>query len=128
MNPEVLRIIQGLQAGGTNSTHLLTGEDAKGWGLNTGTLGALGTGIQGLGGLASIYFGNKQLGLAEDQYETNKAFGNRNLANQAQTVNNSLEARYRAALAAKGQGTQGTQSESLQSYLDRSKVDGSAIG
>ena len=95
---------------GQQSTNLFSGEAAKGFGLNTGTMGALGSGIEGLGGLASIYFGNKQLGLAEDQYNTNKEFGNRNLANQATTINNSLEARYRAALAAKG-FTPGEESE-----------------
>ena len=97
-------------------------------GFNKGTLGALGQGIQGLGGLASIYFGNKQLGMAEDQYNTSKEFGNRNIANQAQTINNALESRYRATLAAKGIGTEGGQGkESLESYLNRSKVNGSAI-
>lgn len=126
MNEDVMNFLKQLQQG-QQSTNLFSGTNASGFGLNTGTMGALGNGIEGLSGLASMYFGNKQLGLAEDQYNTNKAFGNRNLANQATTVNNSLEARYRAALAAQGQGTQGSQGESLQSYLNRSKVDGSAI-
>ena len=100
-----------------------------GFGANMGTMSALGTGVQGLGSLASMYFGNKQMNLAEDQYNTNKDFGNRNIANQAQTTNNSMEARYRAAMAANGVNTNtGAGKEGLDSYLARSKVDGSAIG
>lgn len=102
---------------------------ADGFGFNKGTFGAVGQGIGALSDLAGIYFGKQQLDLAEDQYNTNKAFGNRNIANQAQAANNTIEARYRAALAAKGHGVEGGgNKESLQSYLDRSRVDGSAIG
>lgn len=108
---------------------------SNGFGLNTGTLNILGNGIDGLGQLARLYFGSKQLGLAEDQLEANIDFGNRNIANQAQTINRSLEARYRAALSARGQGLDGQNlsgsgpaSESLDSYLARNKVDGSPVG
>lgn len=101
----------------------------QGFGFNSGTFGAVGGAINGLSQLSSLYFGNKKLKLAEEQFDTNKAFANRNNANQARTINNSLEARYRAALAQSGVGLQGGgNKESLQSYLDRSKVDGSAIG
>lgn len=102
---------------------------AGGFGMNKGTFNTVGQGIGALGDLASIYFGIQQLGLAEDQYNTNKAFGNRNIANQAQTINTSLENRYRAALANKGYSTEGGgHLEALDTYLAKSKVDGSPVG
>ena len=107
----------------------------QGFGLNSGTANAAGSALGAITDLAGLYFGNKQLKLAEKQLETNKAFGNRNIANQAKVINNTLEARYRAALAAQGvnpetggTGTGGTQRESLDAYLSRSKVDGSKVG
>lgn len=128
---QVMQLLAQKQDGGQDISKILNlqGNDqdsvfgSGGFGFNKGTMNGIGQGIQGLGGLASIYFGSKQLGLAEDQYNTNKEFGNRNIANQATTINNSIEARYRAAQAAKG----GKGMESVDSYLNRSKVDGSAI-
>ena len=100
------------------------------------TFNTIGAGIGGLTDLAGLYFGAKQLKQAENQFRTNTEFANRNLANQSKLINNQLEARYRAALAAKGidPATGGTsptgsqQRESLDSYLARSRVDGSAVG
>jgi hypothetical protein len=99
----------------------------QGLGFNKGTFSALGSGLQSLGDLAKMYYGNKALKLGEQQYRTNVDFGNRNIANQSKLINNTLEARYRAAQAANaGGGNENT--ESLDSYLARSKVDGSPIG
>lgn len=107
----------------------------KGFGFNSGTANVAGNILGGITDLAGLYFGNKKLKLAKDQLATNTAFGNRNIANQAKVINNTLEARYRAALAAQGvnpetggTGSGGTQRESVDSYLARSKVDGSAVG
>ena len=75
--------------------------------LGNGGLGAMFKGMNlqdimgGLGGLASLYMGNKQLGLVKDQYNTNKAFGNANLVNQSKDYNRNLNDMYAKALAAK---------------------------
>jgi len=97
----------------------------EGFGLNRGTFSAVGAGIGAAKDLAGLYTGYKQMQMAKEQMRTNKAFGNRNIANQAQTINTSLEAKYRAALAGEGPNSG---RESVDSYMSRNRVDGSAVG
>lgn len=52
-------------------------------------------GLQGLGSLASLWMGNKSLGMAKDQFNFTKDMTNTNLNNQLQTYNTSLEDRLR---------------------------------
>lgn len=82
-----------------------------------------------------LYGASKQYGLMEDtlelnqdkfklsqnQYNTDKAFANRNLANQASTINSAMNDRQRARIASGGNY------ESLSSYMDKNRVDGSAV-
>ena len=79
--PSVMDILSSMQQQQNNGSGGLFGRPqmqdqglfgSQGFGLNQGTFNTLGQGLQGLQGLASIYFGNKQLNLAEDQYNTNK--------------------------------------------------------
>lgn len=87
----------------------------------------LGDIVGGLQGLAGIYFGNKNLKLAKDQFNTNTAFANTNLGNQAKLINNSLEARYKQALASKQGTAEGASMASLEDYMKKASVDGSPI-
>lgn len=72
-----------------------------GWVNNN--LGGWGNVFSGLQGLGNLYFGLQNLGLAKDQlalqqdaFNFNKGITTRNLANQIQAYNTSLEDRYRA--------------------------------
>ena len=73
--------------GGTNTN----GTKWNGWGGM-----ALGT-LQGFG---NLYGSMKNYGLARDQYETSKAFAEKNLANQTKLVNNQITDRNNARNAA----------------------------
>ncbi len=93
--------------GGTISD---TGQLVQGGGL--GSLGNLtfenGLGaIKGLTGLANAYTGYKQLGLAEDAFDFNKAAANREYVANVQKYNNSL-ARTAAVDKHYGSQTAGT--------------------
>ena len=58
---------------------------------NTDTLSAIGTGLEGLSGLANAYMGYKNFNLAKDMFNYQKALANRNLANQAKIINNTYD-------------------------------------
>lgn len=89
--------------------------DALGWlGDNSQGLGSL---LQGIGALSSIFTTNKQIGLAEDNLNFQKEAYNTNLANQISTYNTNLEDRIR------GRYSTADQSEAqIQSYLDKNKL------
>lgn len=95
-------------------------------GFSLGDYGKLGLGA------AQAYLGYKNLGLQEDALDFSRGSFNRNLANQAQLINNEMEARQRARLETSGQygrdevGQAGLQSD-LQSYLKPRQVSGKAI-
>lgn len=65
-----------------------------------GNLGLLG--LQGYTGLKSLSLANKQLGLANQQFDFEKGLANRNLSNQAKTINNSYDAAGQAAIGLLG--------------------------
>ena len=111
------------------------------WGNVTGMVGA-GAGIlQGLGNLADAYTAYKGLQLAKDQFKYQKGLANRNLANQAQVINNSYDNAAQVAAGMIGGGsynpatdTQGSfgmvDQATVDQYAKKAKekhVDGSAI-
>ena len=65
----------------------------------TETASAVGTGIQAVTGLASIYLGLKQFGLAKDSFKESKRQFNLNFDTQAKLTNSRLEDRQRARVA-----------------------------
>ena len=85
----------------------------------TGTQGWGMPALQTFGGLASIYMGMKQYGLAKDSLKENKRQFNMNHKNQVSMVNNQLEDRQRARL--NSNGGQGTY-ESVGTYMDKHGV------
>lgn len=99
---------------------MIGNKDSMGW--LTGGLGAVGN-------LASIWQGNKQLGIAQNNLEQQKAFANRGLANQAAAYNatakNRAQSKYNLA-ADKAQYVKdyGTVAQQMDKY----GMDGSAIG
>jgi len=75
--------------------------------------------LQTFGGLASIYMGMKQYGLAKDSLKENKRQFNMNHKNQVSMVNNQLEDRQRARINSNsGQGSY----ESVGTYMDKHGV------
>jgi len=94
------------------------GNQSEGFGFNNTTFNGIGTGLKGLGQLAALYYGSKQLKQAKNQFATQTAFANRNLANQSTLINSSLAAKAKAAQAQHTGSSEGAQ------YV---QVDGSAI-
>ena len=81
--------------------------------------------IGGAGGLASIYMGNQANKLAKDQYNTNKAFGNANLANQIKNYNTQQSNMYQRVLdARKGSGVD---MASLEEYMAKNGLNTNPI-
>ena len=105
------------------------------FGFNTNTLGAVTGGLQSLGGLASAYMGYKNYKMAKDQFGFQKGLANRNLANQAKTINNAYSnAAQVAAGMVGGRDTAGkyglTDQALVDKYAAKAKeqyVDGSPI-
>lgn len=110
--------------GGNNSTGTGMGAGAGdggfGWGGFASKMFSAGSGIlQGLAGLKQAQIAEEQLGLAKKQFNFQKGLARRNLANQAQIINNT----YRnAALVSAGlQGVRnadGTYSSTDQATKD----------
>ena len=105
------------------------------FGFNTNTLGAVTGGLQAFGGLASAYMGYKNYKMAKDQFGFQKGLANRNLANQAKTINNAYSnAAQVAAGMVGGRDTAGKYGLTDQALVDRyaakakeQYVDGSPI-
>lgn len=100
-----------------NETGLVPSPDAGGF-----NLAGLGSGLQGLAGLASAWAGLQGIKLGRDQLDFTKSATNRNLSNQAQTVNAELRDRQERRAAASGGGYQ-----SVDDYMRRNAVDGSKL-
>lgn len=100
-------------------------------------LGSLGLmGLQGYTGLKNISLANKQLGLAKKQFNFEKGLANRNIANQAKTINNAYDAAGQAAIgllggidALTGQSINPSQEtvDKANQNIKNSYVDGSPI-
>ena len=102
-------------AGGSNLQNILLGGKD-----NTGVLGL---GFDFLSGLSNYKLLSDQLDLSQDQFDFSKAFANRNLQNQAKTINTQLEDRQNARLGSVGDSAiSGTGYESLESYLDANRI------
>ena len=108
---------------------------SSGFGFNTGTLGAVAGGLQGLSGLAQAFVGMKNYELARQQYKYQKGLANRNLANQAKIINNTYDNAAQVAAGMIGSkdasGNYGfTDQAIVDDYAKKAKekhVDGSAI-
>lgn len=88
---------------------------AFGWlGNNAQGIGSL---LQGIGALGSLYGTSKQLGLAQDQFNFQKEAYNTNLANQIASYNTNLEDKIR------GRYSTADQSEAqVQDYLNKNRL------
>ena len=108
---------------------------SSGFGFNTGTLGVVTGGLQGLSGLAQAFVGMKNYELAQQQFKYQKGLANRNLANQAKIINNTYDNAAQVAAGMIGgndaSGTYGfTDQAIVDDYAKKAKekhVDGSAI-
>ena len=108
---------------------------SSGFGFNTGTLGAVTGGLQGLSGLAQAFVGMKNYELAQQQFKYQKGLANRNLANQAKIINNTYDNAAQVAAGMIGgkdvSGNYGFTNQAIvDDYAKKAKekhVDGSAI-
>lgn len=89
-------------------------------GLDLAGLGAAG---QGIAGLASAWAGLQGIKLGKEQLKFQKESTNRNLANQAQTVNTSLADRQARRVDASGGGAY----QSVAEYMKNNSVNGGAL-
>lgn len=104
-------------------------------GKSNGTSGGWGdyavaaaAGVQGLAGLANAYMANKNLKLAKDMFGFEKATTNRNLANQAQLVNNQIQNAGEVGMSLAGNTMDPNARAARQAQLDTMKVSGTPIG
>ena len=108
---------------------------SSGFGFNTGTLGAVADGLQGLSGLAQAFVGMKNYELAQQQFKYQKGLANRNLANQAKIINNTYDNAAQVAAGMIGgkdvSGNYGFTNQAIvDDYAKKAKekhVDGSPI-
>ena len=108
---------------------------SSGFGFNTGTLGVVTGGLQGLSGLAQAFVGMKNYELAQQQFKYQKGLANRNLANQAKIINNTYDNAAQVAAGMIGgkdvSGNYGFTNQAIvDDYAKKAKekhVDGSAI-
>lgn len=77
---------------------------------------------QGVGSLANAWLGFRNLGLAKDSFNFNKALAETNLANQASTVNRQLETGFNQAQ--QFYGADDPRYASLDTYLAKNAVSG----
>ena len=108
---------------------------SSGFGFNTGTFGAVTSGLQGLSGLAQAFVGMKNYELAQQQFKYQKGLANRNLANQAKIINNTYDNAAQVAAGMIGgkdvSGNYGFTNQAIvDDYAKKAKekhVDGSPI-
>jgi len=122
----------GLAELGTNQIGLPQGngvwQGMKNFGGKTGdflTSDKFANGMQGITSLAGALSAYKQLGLMEDQFDLNKGLANRNLSNQAATLNPQLLDRAKMQAQMYGNAPGSTGYSLAESSAPR--VDGSAI-
>lgn len=92
-----------------------------------GSIGGWGSALQGVGSLAQAYMGYQGLGQAQDQLDFNKNVFNRNIKNQAKLTNAQLEGKHRGRINSTGNNNAYGNYESLDTYMTKNRVDGSAI-
>lgn len=86
------------------------------WSKNN--VGAIGSALQGAGGLANAYIGYKQYGLAKDAFKFQKKAYNRNIENQGKMINNQMENRLKVGLAMAGADDE-TKARELEALEDK---------
>lgn len=91
-----------------------------GFNLNFGDVSK---GLSGLGGLLQGWAGIKGIKLGEDQLRFQKALANRNLENQAQTVNTELGDRQQRRISASGEDNY----QAVDEYVKQHGVRGGAL-
>jgi len=90
-------------------------------------------GINAFSGVANAYLGFKALQLGRDQFKFSKDSFNKNLANQAQTINTQLEDTQRARLSATGEYDRNTAQgqaalqQQLETYTAANSVSGAPV-
>lgn len=97
-------LLKGLQGNGQGT----------GLGLNIGT-GQLALG--GLSALSNLWGANKQLRLAEDQFDFTKKIATTNLNNQVKSYNTALEDRTRSRAA-----MEGSSAAEAEAYIDKNRL------
>ena len=97
-------LLKGLQSNGAGT----------GLGFNIGT-GQLALG--GLSALTNIWGANKQMKLAEDQFDFTKKIATTNLNNQVKSYNTALEDRIRSRAA-----MEGSSSAEAEAYLNKNRL------
>lgn len=97
-------LLKGLQGNGQGT----------GLGLNIGT-GQLALG--GLSALSNLWGANKQLRLAEDQFDFTKKIATTNLNNQVKSYNTALEDRTRSRVA-----MEGSSAAEAEAYIDKNRL------
>lgn len=85
-------------------------------------------GLQALSGLANGYMASKNLKLAKDMFGFEKAATNRNIANQAQLVNNQIQNSGEVGMSLAGNTMDPNARAARQAQLDTMKVSGSPVG
>jgi hypothetical protein len=107
----------------TGMAPVTAGFPALGANTNGGFFGGMngfqkvGTGINALAALASLYGGFKQLSLANKAFQFQKAFSTANLDNSIKTYNTALADRARSRAAVEGQDP-----ATSQAYVDQNKL------
>lgn len=114
--------VLGMYAPGGN---LYNNTDTTSW-LNNDNLKLGFQGLQALSGLANAYTGFKNFQLAQDAFNYQKAYANRNLANQAKIINNTYDNAAQVAAGMLGgkdaQGNYGfTSQEVIDKYANKAK-------
>lgn len=102
------------QFGGFGSNNQFGGNSPQGLGFNLPTLGLA---FNALGSLGGLYNANNMYGLARDQFNYTRRITDKNLQNQTQSYNTSLEDRIRSRMVAEGRPT-----EEGERYLDRHRL------
>lgn len=122
----LLEMLQGLNLGQGNQQGVPYGY-APGTSLDTEddgiNLAGVGATLKGLTGLASAWAGLQGVKQGREQLRFTKDLANRNLSNQAQTVNTNLADRQARRLDASGGG----QYQSVADYMKKNQVSGGAI-
>ena len=85
-------------------------------------------GLQALSGLANGYMASKNLKLAKDMFGFEKAATNRNIANQAQLVNNQIQNSGEVGMSLAGNTMDPNARAARQAQLNTMKVSGSPVG
>lgn len=99
--------------------------------LNEGNINAATGAIGTLGNLWSAWnqmqMMEESLKQSQNQFDFSKDVTNRNLSNQAKSINAQLEDRQRARIGGTGDNNAAGNYESLSTYMDKNRVDGSPI-